>query len=357
MTPVGVSDLPGLHGVENLISSVTEAGNETTRMMLQKILPGGKRLRPVMVLLAASFYPHDEKEAEYTAAATELIHAASLVHDDVIDLAATRRGDSSVNKAWGNHAAVLLGDYLFAEAFRLLANCRSPIVKAMTRTIQVMCEGEIDQLTQSRNPATTEEQYFSRIGKKTASLIAASCQLGGLVAGLDEGKLEALREYGLEVGLAFQIVDDLLDFVSTEAAVGKPVGHDIANGTLTLPLLHLLKQSRQPLKLWQDLTKDEEEGGKLMLELMSRSGSLEYSWVQAVEKIDKACGCLDRMPAGRSQEMLRDLAFQVLARPELKKFGLPEKAAEEVQPLGLHPPIPHDFVNNGDESLLLHLGV
>jgi geranylgeranyl pyrophosphate synthase len=349
--------LPGFDRVEKLIEAVMEAGDESTRMMLGNILPGGKRLRPALVLLAASFYPHDEREAALAAAASELIHTASLVHDDVIDMAGTRRGRETINMAWGNHAAVLLGDFLFAEAFRLLADCRSTIMKLMTRTIQVMSEGELEQLNQSWNPEMTEAEYFSRIGKKTASLIAASCQIGGLVAEMDEEKIAALREYGLGLGTAFQIVDDLLDYASTEADAGKPVGHDLKNGTLTLPLLHLLRCSEQPGEDWQTLTEGAGTAGKYLPELLAGSGSLAYSLGQAVAKVNHACRYLSLLPAGSSRELLRDIALQVLDRPELKNLGPPQEAADPIQPPGTPSPVPQDGVAQGDESLLLHLGV
>lgn len=356
-TQTVLMDLPGLALVEEIIQSVVKAGNEVIKPVLTRILPGGKRLRPILVLAAAGFYPHDEREVSLAAAAAELIHAASLVHDDVLDSADTRRGKKTINMIWGNHVAVLTGDFLFAEAFSLLADCRPAINKLVTRTIQEMCEGEIEQLTQAWDPKTTESQYFRRIRKKTAALIAASCQIGGMTARMNDRELAALYEYGCCLGAAFQIVDDLLDYLAQKADAGKPVGNDIANGTLTLPLLHYFRQAPLPGRVWQDLLQAENTDNERLRTLLTESGSLAYAYTKAVELVNYACRCLASLPEGSSRDKLKGMALQVLARKELKDLDPAQQPAEVVETLAARSPAFQDLPAEAGEPLLLHLGI
>lgn len=213
---------------------------------------GGKHLRPALVLLSAEATRAAQKpgcETDFSwepiydvAAAVELIHVASLIHDDVIDEAALRRGRPSVNAEWGNHAAVLAGDYLFATAFRLLdSHAASGMVTLMTHAIASMCEGEMLQKEQAYDPGVTEEAYLRRIEGKTGALLAACCEAGARLAGADDEVARGFGAYGRKLGLAYQIADDVLDIAGESETLGKPAGSDLKQGILTLPVILLLK--------------------------------------------------------------------------------------------------------------------
>lgn len=213
---------------------------------------GGKGLRPTLVLLsaeacacdAATRRTPDWEAVHDVAAAAEMIHVASLIHDDIIDEARARRGRPAVNRRFGNHTAVLAGDFLFAAAFGLLSpHAHSGVVTLFTDAIAQMCQGEMMQKDQAYDPNVTEPQYTARVRGKTAALLAACCESGARLAGADEPACEALRGFGLNLGLAFQIIDDILDFEGDEERMGKPAGTDLLQGNLTLPVIRLLERS------------------------------------------------------------------------------------------------------------------
>lgn len=235
---------------ERISSALSSCGGRLGRAAGQLFAAGGKHLRPALVLLCARAArealpgrPEPLWGPVYdVAAAVELIHVASLIHDDVIDEAAMRRGAPSVNAEWGNHTAVLAGDYLFAAAFRLLGTAAPGAVMAlMTKAIGAMCEGEILQKEQAFDPAVTEAEYFRRIEGKTAALLSACCEAGARLAGADDGLAAAFGAYGRKLGLAYQIADDVLDLTGTREELGKPGGSDLKQGILTLPVIHLLR--------------------------------------------------------------------------------------------------------------------
>ncbi|MDT8902324.1 polyprenyl synthetase family protein [Anaeroselena agilis] len=207
---------------------------------------GGKRLRPALYILCAKCGSQVPAGLVPVAAAIELIHMATLVHDDVIDSAATRRGLATANARWGNHVTVLAGDYLFAKAFSLIAvHGGARALQILTETICSICEGEISQARDLFNPRQSMEDYLTRIDNKTACFIAASCELGAMTAGLTTADAEALRLYGYAIGMAFQITDDLLDVTASSEQIGKPAGNDLRQGVLTLPVLYALQHSPQ----------------------------------------------------------------------------------------------------------------
>lgn len=221
------------------------------------LVAGGKHLRPLLVVLsaeavrstgagAAPTHAGPTEEALYdVAAAVEMIHVASLIHDDIIDEAATRRSVPSVNARWDAHTAVLAGDYLFASAFGVLARyAHLGMAELMTGAIRQMCQGEILQREQAFNPDLTEEEYVDRVRGKTAALLAAACEAGARLSGADPVRAGALREYGLALGLAFQVIDDVLDLDGEDEALGKATGSDLRQGVVTLPVIHLLAEPR-----------------------------------------------------------------------------------------------------------------
>ena len=199
---------------------------------------GGKRVRPALVLLAAMCGRYELSRLVPAAMAVELTHAATLVHDDVIDRSATRRGRPTVAAKLGDEPAIVIGDFYFAKAYENAAASGVPeVVDTLARAVMAICAGEVRQQSIRYRYKTDVEEYMRRIEAKTAVLLAACCDIGALLGGLGKGKRDALREYGRELGLAFQIVDDVLDYTGTEDEVGKPIGHDIVDGFATLPLM------------------------------------------------------------------------------------------------------------------------
>ena len=204
---------------------------------------GGKRVRPALVLLAARVGDYDLDELNPAAMAVELTHAATLVHDDIIDRATVRRGRPTVAARLGDEPAIVVGDYYFAKAYEQAANTQSPeVVTILADAVMKICAGEVRQQAIRRQYHATLDEYMPRIEAKTATLLAASCDIGALLGGLDPGVRAHLREYGRLLGLAFQIADDVLDYTGTEDEVGKPIGHDVAEGFATLPLMLAMEE-------------------------------------------------------------------------------------------------------------------
>ncbi|MGD0153708.1 MAG: polyprenyl synthetase family protein [Thermacetogeniaceae bacterium] len=208
----------------------------------QVIRAGGKRLRPLLVILCSGLADPSHQPLIDMAAAAELIHTASLIHDDILDQATTRRGATTINHLQGNHTAVLAGDFLFAAAFDLLTCTGRPEALAlMTEAIRAMCQAEIEQKEAVFQFSVTESRYLGRIEKKTAALLAACCGAGALAGGAAPEEVASLMAFGRNLGLCFQITDDLLDFTGDSATLGKPAGSDLAQGILTLPVIYLLQ--------------------------------------------------------------------------------------------------------------------
>lgn len=198
----------------------------------------GKRLRPAITLLASNFHEHDEDITSTMATAVEMLHIASLVHDDTVDDSDLRRGRATVSNLWGRNAAVLVGDYIFAASATFVCDTGNVrVIKRFAETIMELSSGELQEMSQSFDPNQNMEHYLSRIYNKTASLFTTAGESGAILSGTSEENVSALKNYGYNLGMAFQIVDDILDFEGTEQEFGKPVGSDLAHGTVTLPTL------------------------------------------------------------------------------------------------------------------------
>ena len=207
---------------------------------------GGKRIRPALVILASKFHDHDAARVLPLAAAVEMLHTATLVHDDLVDGSLLRRGSPTLNVELSAGAVILVGDYFFARAADLAAATESvPVVDIFAKTLMTICRGEITHAFDRDGWRRTKEDYYHSTYSKTASLFAASAQSGALLSGAPDATIQALREYGCKLGMAFQIVDDILDFVGDEDVVGKPIGGDLRQGTVTLPLLLFLGEHPQ----------------------------------------------------------------------------------------------------------------
>jgi octaprenyl-diphosphate synthase len=233
----------GMAQVEDELARQSLAGIPLIDNISQYICnSGGKRIRPAILLLGAKMCGYDGPIGPRLGAVIELIHSATLVHDDIIDNADVRRGRASVNAQWGNEITVLMGDWLYMTSFSLaLGERHLKVLDVLIEATRKMVEGELIQLTFNGNLDITEEQHLDISMRKTAFLFSASSQLGGILGSAGEKEEERLRLYGLNVGLAFQLVDDVLDFTSNESTLGKPVGSDLKEGKLTLPLIYLMR--------------------------------------------------------------------------------------------------------------------
>jgi heptaprenyl diphosphate synthase len=234
---------PGLVRVEESLRESTCAEDPfLSEVAGHLVRAGGKRLRPALALAAAmACRPDVDEDVIQGAVAVELVHLGSLYHDDVMDDATSRRGVQSVNARWGNLVAILAGDFLLARASEIAASLGTEVAALLARTIGQLCEGEVGQLRYSFDTARTEEAYLASIGGKTASLMSTAARIGGLTSSARRPTIDALTEYGFALGITFQIWDDIRDLVATEAELGKPAGHDMVEGTYTLPVMRALR--------------------------------------------------------------------------------------------------------------------
>ncbi len=280
---------------------------------------GGKRIRPVLVLLCCKMCDYQEQDAILYAAVTELIHTATLLHDDVIDEAATRRGVPSANNLWGNKLPVLVGDYLYSTSSLMVIERNQPkIVKMMAGTIRSVVDGELLETFKCGDFSVTEEEYFSVVSDKTASLFAFCCQIGGILGKKENSQVEALANFGRNLGIAFQLVDDLFDLIAQPKKLGKPVGNDIKEGNITLPLIHLLKQvtpaeTERIRQIFQSAN-----GGPVDItyikELLERYESKQYILGLAAQHIQKARQDLSHFDDSAFTQALLSLADYVIDR-------------------------------------------
>ena len=280
---------------------------------------GGKRLRPALVLLASKLCGYEGPAAIRLGAVVEMIHTATLVHDDVIDDADIRRGQPSTNSRWGNHMSVLAGDWLYMQAFNTALGERSfQILDLLIRLTQVMVEGELLQLTWLRRHDVSEDTYLELAYRKTACLFSACLRTGALLGGKSEEEESQLGSYGINLGLAFQLIDDVLDFTSSEEILGKPTGSDLREGKVTLPLIYLLQKCTP--EETGIVSRVLEEGGFQSVKfgeiraLLNRYQSLQAARERAQEFAEKAKQCLDSYSDSPYKEALRSLPDFIIER-------------------------------------------
>ena len=278
---------------------------------------GGKRLRPAFTLLAGKFYGYSLENLIPVAMALELIHMATLVHDDVVDASMTRRGRPTVKANWGNIVSVQTGDYLLAKALMLISKIDNPEVARILAEVSVeMCQGEIQQIRCSFDVEQNVKQYYYRIKRKTALLISACCRLGGLVSGAPRRQVWALGAYGHSLGMAFQIVDDVLDLTAKPSEFGKPIGGDLRQGIMTLPMILALKFSTNPspLKsLLRKIDKTDEEVSET-IELIKTAGAIDQSMNLVDLYVLKAKKHLQDLPPVPTRKALEELAEFIRVR-------------------------------------------
>jgi octaprenyl-diphosphate synthase len=281
------------------------------------VTAGGKRLRPMLLLLAARALGHRGEDAHQLAAVVEFIHTATLLHDDVVDESDLRRGRRTANAVWGNAASVLVGDFLYSRSFQLMVELeRMQVMAILADTTNAIAEGEVLQLLHVRNPDTDEAAYLRVIERKTAVLFAAATRLGGLLAGADAAAQTQLHRYGLNLGYAFQIADDVLDYASDAETLGKNLGDDLAEGKATLPLIRAMDRSEAPIRA---RLRNAIEGGDIgalpnVQAAIQATDALEYSRGRAEDYAHAAEAALDGLPETEALAALRGLARYAVNR-------------------------------------------
>ena len=281
---------------------------------------GGKRIRPAVLLMAARLAGYEGDRAVLYAAVVEFIHTATLVHDDIIDDADLRRGRAAVHSRWGNDITVLLGDYLYIKSMALaLTHDTLDLVRVLCDVTLKMIEGELYQLTKNGDADITEDEHFDIMRRKTAYLFGGCAQIGGMLGKIENEKEQALREYGFNLGIAFQLVDDLLDFTGDAQAVGKPIASDLREGKVTLPLIHLLRQSNdgEGSRIVRDAVASHSvssEQWASLLRMLKEHASIDYAYRRAVEYAERAKKPLYSFPPSSERDALLALPDYVLAR-------------------------------------------
>ncbi len=280
---------------------------------------GGKRIRPAVLLMAARMAGYSGEKAVLYASVIEFIHTATLVHDDIIDESELRRGREAVHTRWGNHVTVLFGDFLYLKSMSLaLTQDSLEIIRLLCDVTLRIVEGEIYQLTKNGVVDLTEEEHFDIMRRKTAFLFAGCAKIGGMLGPTTREQQEALWDYGLNIGMAFQIVDDLLDFTGEEVTLGKPVGGDLREGKITLPLIHLLgrgdnRASELIRKVVAERTVSLEDWREIR-SLLAQSRSLDYAQRTAFEHVERAKKALYAFPPGPGRDALMYLPDYVISR-------------------------------------------
>ena len=280
---------------------------------------GGKRVRPAVLLMAARLSGYTGDRAVLNASVVEFIHTATLVHDDIIDQADLRRGRLAVHSRWGNDITVLLGDYLYIKSMGMaLTQDSLDVIRLLCDVTLRMIEGELYQLTKAGDVDITEDEHFEIIRRKTAFLFGGCAQIGGMLGGVNPEQETALRDYGFNLGVAFQLVDDLLDYTADAASLGKPVGGDLREGKVTLPIIFLLRRGGEAAdSLIRGVVRDRAvstEQWREILRLMREHRTTELAYDRAVEYASRAKDSLSAFPPGREREALAALTDYVLAR-------------------------------------------
>lgn len=318
-----------LEAIQSLVATDMRAVDETIRERLRSDVAlvnqlgryivdnGGKRLRPRLVLLGAGAAGYSGRDHITVAAIIEFIHTATLLHDDVVDASELRRGQRTANAIWGNEAAVLVGDFLYSRSFEMMVDVgQMRVMSILAHTTNAIAEGEVMQLLNIHDADTTEERYLGVIRSKTAKLFEAASRLGGVLAGVDPEVEAALARYGMHLGTAFQLVDDVLDYSASARAMGKNVGDDLAEGKPTLPLIHALGQAAPADH--ERIRAAIEEGGiadiDAVIDILERTGSLDYSSHLAEAEAARALDELDALPPSRYRDALAGLADHATSR-------------------------------------------
>lgn len=280
---------------------------------------GGKRLRPLLMILGARLCGYQGQDDARLSVVFEFLHSSSLLHDDVVDHAEFRRSQPAANTIWGNPGVVLVGDFLYSKSILMTVHYGSiPILKVLSEATTKMAEGEVLQLVHSDDLELDEADYLDVITRKTAVLISAACEVGAIFGKGTESRQQAMRDYGHNLGIAFQLVDDTLDYTGDAKELGKPVGNDIQEGKATLPLIHAMRNGPPSAKArLRQIFSDEEippESFDEVRELVIQAGGIEYTQRRAMEHVQQAKTALSVFPPHPTRELLRDIADYVIFR-------------------------------------------
>jgi octaprenyl-diphosphate synthase len=322
---------PSLEGAFALIKDDLEKVDQEFRRNLKShatiisaigehlLLSGGKRLRPILLLLSAKLCGYQGDRHICMASLVEFIHTATLLHDDVVDRAELRRGNASANSIWGNEASVLVGDYLFTKSFSLaVENGNWEIFRTLSRATTLMAEGELEELIRTDDLSLTEEDYLSIINRKTASLISAATRIGAILGNVPQEKVEALSDFGMDMGIAFQLIDDNLDYTSKEEEFGKKIGIDLQEGKITLPLIFVLRhcspEERSYIQHAVDSDSITKEAFFNVVKIIEKHGGIKYTWEMAKGYVERAKDHLNLFPNLKERESLCTLADYILER-------------------------------------------
>ncbi len=313
LTPVAAP----LQSVDEMLLLQIQSGDTVLRDRLEQSgLAGGKRMRPALLLLAGACFGDLKKTHVAAAAAIELVHVATLVHDDVLDQAEERRHIESINSRWDNTTSILTGDFLFSKAFEV--GCQSGSLEAMRQIAQAscnVCQGEITQNALAGNFGISEEQYFEIIRLKTAELCRCACGLGALLSECDESMVQAFEAFGTNLGIAFQIIDDVLDVVGEKEQVGKTLGTDLHNKKATLPIIHFLSQSSpEQQEIWNEKLETRNWQPADVLGVLESSGSIDYARQAARNHANMALQFAESLDTSQYSKSLTNLAEFVLQR-------------------------------------------
>jgi octaprenyl-diphosphate synthase len=323
MNPIASSPAPMFANIRALVEEETSA---VDRLILRELSSdvvlinqighyivnsGGKRLRPMLLLLAAKALNYQGQHHITLAAVIEFIHTATLLHDDVVDESTLRRGQNTANALWGNSASVLVGDYLYSRSFELMVSVQNlRVMEILSRTTTAIAEGEVLQLLNCNNPATTEQKYLEVISRKTAILFSAAAHLAA-VLGETSGQVEtALKDYGMHLGIAFQLIDDALDYRANPEELGKNLGDDLADGKPTLPLIYAIEHGTptQSAVLRNAIENGDRDAFREVYEIVENTDAITYTSTRAVEESDKAVEAIKVLPASEYKEALINLA-------------------------------------------------
>ncbi|MFY4775976.1 heptaprenyl diphosphate synthase component II [Metabacillus sp. RGM 3146] len=292
--------------LEDIVHSEYDLISQAGLHLLQA---GGKRIRPVFVLLSGMFGDYNIHKIKYVAVSLELIHMASLVHDDVIDDAELRRGKPTIKAKWDNKIAMYTGDYLFARSLEYMTNIDNSLAhKILSSTIVEVCLGEIEQIKDKYRFDQNLRTYLKRIKRKTAILIAVSCQLGAIASGADEKLHRKLYWFGYFVGMSYQIIDDILDFTSSEEELGKPVGSDLLQGNVTLPVLFAMNDTDLKEQVYKIGSQSNADAIKPLIEGIKNSGAVDQAFEISNRYLEKALAILRELPRGQARSSLGSIA-------------------------------------------------
>lgn len=308
--------------LDQLITETVASSLPLVKTITQHILAsGGKRLRPLLILLLANVFNRKNfQECLELAAIIEFVHTATLLHDDVIDHSTLRRGQQTVNQIWGEHAPILIGDFLYSKAFQLLSTRHNPtVMQALSKTTTILAEGEIMQMT-NQNTLVSEQDYFDTIYRKTASLFETATQSVSIITKQDAATTRACAELGRHIGLAFQITDDVLDYTASDQSLGKALGEDIKEGKMTLPLIYTYHTAQKPVRtLIEETIKSRKTNPDDIITAIEESGALTQCAQRIDHHIAQARSALDTLPVSECRNQINNILKFISSRTQ--KFG------------------------------------